>query len=104
MLLTVIERLLTISGVKQEGDIVFLRIRFDLIKKLALTEEEIKKYEMRIDPDGMSRWKLDVPQEVEINISDTEKSLITDFLSTMNRERKLSSKHISLYEKFVEKT
>lgn len=104
MELTVTERLSIIAGVKQEGDIIFLRIRFDLIKKLALTEDEIKKYGMCIDKKGMARWKLDVPQDSEIIISDTEKSLITDFLNTMNREKKLSVNHMSLYEKFVEKT
>jgi len=102
MELTIMERLMVLSGIKQEGDIIFLRVRRDLTKKLALTEEEIKKYDMKIDPGGMSRWKLDVPQETEIIISDTEKSLIINFLTNLNKNHRLTNNHFSLYEKFIE--
>ena len=101
MKLTVMERLMSLGGIKQEGDIVFLRIRSDLINKLALTEEEIKKYEVRLDPDGMSRWSLDIPQETEIKLSDTEKSLLVDYLTRLNKEHKLTANHMSLYDKLV---
>lgn len=101
MKLTVMERLTCIAGVKQEGDIIFLSIRLTLVKKLALTEDELKKYNVKIDLNGLARWDLTVPQETEIDLSEIETNLLVDYVTKLNNAHKLKVEQLDLYYKLV---
>ena len=101
MVLTVMERLL-IGADMREGDILFMRVRNKLLEKTSLSEEEIKKFEMVSLENGKTRWSFDLPQEVEVEITDIEHGMIKDSMIKRNQEHKLTPDHVSLYEKFVE--
>ena len=103
MELTIIERLLLLNNLASEGDIIYLRARRELVEKLQLTDDEVKKYAVVMDQEtGKVKWNPDVPQKTQVELTDAERNIIKDTLARMNREHKLTADHIDLYEKFVE--
>ena len=104
MELTILERLEGSNVIPQEGDMLYLRMRQDLIGKLGLSGEELERYGfVRNEETGMATWNPDIPQEVEIDLTDAEVGVITEALQKRNKERTLTPNHMTLYEKFVGK-
>lgn len=101
MVLTVLERLLILDFLEKQGDIVFLRLRNQLIEKVGLSEEDHTKYKI-IQEGPKITWDQNVPQEAKIELSEVECGMIKNSLVSLNNARKLTPDHISLYEKFVE--
>ena len=102
MLLSVKERFLILSGLQLKGDIIFLKMRNILVKKVGLNEEEIAKYEIKND-EGKVTWRIDLPQDTEIELTGMEMKLISDELVDQDKAKTLTPDHVSLYEKFVER-
>lgn len=103
MKLTILERLMILGNLPAEGDVLFLRTRQAMIAKVGLNDGEIEAYEFKHDPaTSNATWRNDLPQESEIELTDVEKGVVKDALAKLNRERKLTPNHLSLYEKFVE--
>jgi hypothetical protein len=102
MVLTVLERLLISDSLDQQGDIIFLRIRNELISKVGLSDDDVKKYKIIRKDNGGISWDPKVPQEAKIELTETECGMIKSSLVKLNNAKKLTPDHISLYEKFVE--
>jgi len=103
MKLTILERMMILSNLPAEGDVLFLRTRQGMIAKVGLDEVEMATYDFKQNPEtGNVTWKNDIPQEAEIELSDVERGIIKDAMAKLNRERKLTPNHLSLYEKFCE--
>jgi hypothetical protein len=101
MILTVLERLLIQDFLEKQGDIVFLRLRNQLIEKVGFSEKDLKKWD--IQQKGLHfSWNDKVSQEAKIELSELECGMIKNSLVNLNNARKLTPDHISLYEKFVE--
>ena len=103
MVLTILERLVSTNLIPPTGDMLYLRMRYDLIEKLGLSGEEIEKYAFVEDKTtGNVKWNPDIPQETEVELTDAEVRVITENLQQMNKDRTLTPNHMTLYEKFVE--
>ena len=103
MILTIMERIISTNLIPTVGDMLYLRMRHDLIDKLGLSGEEIEKYNLVEDKmTGIANWNPDIPQETEVDLTDAEIRVITENLQQMNKDRTLTPNHMTLYEKFVE--
>lgn len=92
------------SCLPEAGNMLFLRSRNTLIRKLGLTPEEIKEYKfVVIEETGQAKWGDEFADlEFEIELSEAEHGMLSDGLARMEREQKLTPNHMTLYEKFIE--
>ncbi len=103
MNLTILERLMAVNLFAMEGDLAFLQAKRDLVKKVGLTIEELKEYDVKPgEEQGTVIWNQDLPQEKEIPLSGAEKAFILAELKKKLDEKKLHENELSLYEKLVE--
>ena len=81
MILTIMERIVSTNLIPPVGDMLYLRMRHDLIDKLGLSGEEIEKYSLVEDKiTGTATWNPDIPQETEVELTDAEVRVITENL------------------------
>ena len=102
MELSVVERLTLMQILPKEGSFSTLRSIRELREAIAF-DDDAEEYGLRegMGPDGngMVRWDKDVPKEIAI----PPKALpvIVDALVGMDKQKRLTDQHFSLYEKFV---
>jgi len=104
MKLTVLERLLALGVLPKEGNFVTLKVIRRAQDELSFTDEEIKKYKFVSEGQGESArttWNDKIEQEAEIKLGSKVKTLIADELEKLDKDKKLTQQHYSLYEKFV---
>ena len=68
---------------------------------LAITEEEIKEFEIESSGDGSVKWNPEKVKEVGIDLSDAAVADIKKALKKVDDENTLEQRHLTLYEKFV---
>jgi hypothetical protein len=100
MQLTILERILALNVLPKEGDITTLRIIRDLQRDLSFTEEEHKEFQFKFDG-GNIQWKEGAPPK-EIEIGEKAREIIGSALKAIDKDKKLTMEHLSLYEKFVD--
>lgn len=102
--MTVLERLMAMSLLPKEGDYVTWKIIRDLRANLSFSEEEIKALELKLVADKGYEWKIEgVPAEIlnkEIDFGLKAASLLAESIEALNKDKKLTEQHFSLYEKF----
>ncbi len=100
--LTLFERFVAMTLLPLEESYLTLKIIRELQAELAVTEEEAKLAEL-FEPEGggtdAKNWEA-VPLK-EIIFGDIAKGIIVDALNMLNKEKKLTQQHVSLYEKFI---
>jgi len=101
MKLTVHERLIVPTLLPDKEDFLTLRILRKLKEDLSFTEEEHKKFKIKVEGQQIF-WDPKSPAK-DIEFGDIATKLITEKLKSMNEKKELTNDHISLYEKFVEK-
>jgi len=101
MVLNTLERLMLLGVLPKEGDFTTLKIVRELRESLSFNEEEYKRLEFETLEVGV-RWnpKGDIPREIKIGEKATD--LIVEALKKLNKDKKLTEEHFSLYEKFVQ--
>ena len=102
MKLTVHERLILPALLPSKEDFLTLRILRKLKEDLSFSEEEHKKLKFRQE-DTQIFWDTKSATEKDIEFGDIATKLIVEKLKSMNEKKELTTEHISLYEKFVEK-
>ena len=103
MKLTVLERLTALNLLPEEGNIVKIRMRMKLIEKVGLSAEELEEYELKPgEVENTVQWKMDIPQEKDIDLKGPEIAAIAENLVKLNKDEKLTPQHLTLYEKFVD--
>jgi hypothetical protein len=102
MKLNMLERIMGISIISEykEGNFITFKTIEGLKRKLFVTEDETKEFELRIE-DNRYLWNTKGQEPVEIELTDGEVKLIKDQLLKLDKDDKLNEQHISLYEKFV---
>ena len=107
MKLNVLERLLALSVLPEEGDFVTLKVIRRGKMELSFSEDELKKYKVKNveveTPDGKkqnTQWDSSVEQETEIKLGSKVISLVSEGLEKLNKDKKLKEEHYTLYEKF----
>lgn len=107
MKLNLLERILAVQSVivyeqaHQFGNFITLKAVARLKEILPVTEEETKKYELRVE-DGDYKWnELGFTEYVDFNLSEFETNVIKEGLLELDKTERLTSAHFSLYEKFI---
>ena len=104
MKLSIAERFNLTSLLPTQGDFITLKRVQEFKDKLIFTEEEVKKYEIKLVPVGEDKeqWRWNDPKyETEIEVGETIKDIIVEKLKNMDKEKTLETKDLSLYEKFI---
>lgn len=104
MKLNIQERIMLAGILPNESNFLTLKIVRELQEKLSFTEEEIKEFELRQtvqDGQSMLNWNQKKEKEVEIPIGEKATDIITEALTKLNKENKLTQQIYSLYEKFI---
>ncbi len=103
MNLSVIERLVLLKVLPQEGDYATLKVLTNLRLSLSFTEEEIKEWGITSDPvKGRTEWQ--VLGVADIPIGERATDIIVEALRKLNREKKLTVQDMGTYEKFIPTT
>lgn len=104
--LTLLDRIVLPSVLLKENDYKTVIISKDIKSKIAITQDEIKKYEIETMPDGSIKWNAaGLKAKFDIDFTDFEKLEIKLGLEKLDRDKKLTEEHIGVYDLFVkEKT
>lgn len=99
------ERITISSILPMEGEYNFFIIKKDILKKTAVTQEELKKYDIKtVNQNGMDMLSWNAKGEKEkfnIEFTDLEKNEIKLALTKLSDGKKLTEHMVSLYELFV---
>ena len=100
MLLSVFERLILLNILPKEGDITTLKIIRKLKDDLSFSEEEHTALQFK-NEDGQIMWKEEADIKKEIEIGEKATDIIAEALKALNKAKKLTEAHISIYERFT---
>jgi len=107
MKLSVIERLMALGVLPKEGDYTTLTVIRKAQEMLSFTEDEVAKYKFKNVPSGdggqQTQWDSNVEQVTDLRLGNKAVSLIAEELEKLDKDKKLTPQHVSIYEKFVEK-
>ena len=101
MELSINERLLILSILPKEGNILTLRIVRDLAREVGFSEEELKDWEIKQEGNNVS-WNSQKVVSKDIKIGDAAKKVISDEMKKLEKENKLQITYLDLFEKFTE--
>ncbi len=97
MKLNIIQRIQILSLVPKKGSFEDLVVGEDLIKKIGLTQKEIKDYEIKT-VDNMVTVKNN--KEADFDFTELEKNIIKQELDKLEKSKSLESNLLSLYRLF----
>jgi len=100
MKLNLIERITLLQILPKEGNFVTLRIVRDLKTALSMTEKEFKEFGIKQEGANTS-WNEKGNEEREIMIGEKATDIIVESLKALDKEKKLTDQHFTVYEKFV---
>lgn len=100
MKLNLMERFIILQILPQNGNFVTLNIIRKLQEQLAPSEDDIKNCEI-VMTDTQTKWNKKGLEEVEIHIGEKASDIIIDALKKLDEENKLTTQHLSIYEKFI---
>jgi len=100
MTLTIKDRLLLLTVLPREGNIVTLRIIRKLRESLSFSEEEHARLGL-VEKDNQVSWRTDVPQESEIDIGAKATKIVENTLQDLDKQKKLTEEFLPLWDKFL---
>jgi len=100
MLLNTFDRLILLNIMPKEGDITTLKIIRKLKDDLSFSEEEHTALQFK-NEDGQIMWKEEADIKKEIEIGEKATDIIAEALKALNKAKKLTEAHISIYERFT---
>ena len=100
MLLNTFDRLILLNVLPKEGDITTLKIIRKLKDDLSFSEEEHTALQFK-NEDGQIMWKEEADIKKEIEIGEKATDIIAEALKALNKAKKLTEAHISIYERFT---
>jgi hypothetical protein len=102
MRLTILDRVLLLQILPKEGNIGTMRIVHNLRMELAPSEEEVKKCNIREDPEKDQLLWDNNDYTAEISIGEKANDVIVNALKRLNSELRLTEQLIPFFEIFVE--
>ena len=99
MLLKVLERVTLLGVLPESGDFLTLKIVRQLRENLSFNEDEIKALSIKT-ADGRITWNAEVDEGKDVEIGEKATDVVVDCLKKLDKEKKLTQQHYSLYEKF----
>ena len=106
MKLNVVERLMLMPLLPQEGSFVTLRLVRTMVQKIGMSAEELKEFDIKESADSDKKiitWNKKGDMEKDLKFEDKEIEVIVKALNDLNSKEKLSQREFSLYEKFCVK-
>ena len=100
MKLNLFERFIALGILPKEGNFVTLKIIQNLKMSLAPSQEEITEFEIKQDGVNTS-WNDKGKEDREIEIGEKATDIIIEALKKLDKEKKLTEQHYTIYEKFV---
>ena len=104
MKLNLVERIVILEILPKENNFVTLKLIRDLMSKLGISAEEhieFKVKEIKNENGTVNiTWNTKGNEDKEIIIGEKESDLIFESLDILDKQKKLTDKHISIYEKF----
>ena len=105
------ERLMALGVLPKEGDYTTLTVIRKAQEMLSFTEEEMAKYNFKTvggtdaegKPTQQTQWDDKAEQVTDLRLGAKAISLIGEALEKLDKDKKLTPQHMSVYEKFVEK-
>ena len=101
MELSVLERLVLLNLLPQEGNFTTLKLLRKLREELSFNEEEHKTLSLKQDGDQV-RWNEEAKIVKDVKVEGKMLALVVEILTKLDKEDKLRGEHFTLYEKFVE--
>lgn len=100
MILDVSERLILLSVLPKEGNYATMKILSELRMNLSYTEEEMKKWGIKINTETqLVSW--DDLGESDIPIGEKATGIILDELRKLDKQNKITHQVMPIYEKFI---
>lgn len=99
MKLNILERLMLLNVLPPEGDLRTMKVVRNLRMDLALTEQEIKDWNVQTAENQVT-WDDEKIEDAEINVAGERTVVVVDALKKLDSEKKVGSQHLSLFEKF----
>jgi len=100
MKLNLLERVTILGILPKEANFLNLKIIKDIQDVVSFTEEDFKEFDIK-QTDGMITWNAKGTEEKEISIGEKATDIIVEALKELNKDKKLTANHYSLYVKFV---
>lgn len=101
MKFNLLEKIMISNILPAEGNIKTLMIIKDIKKKVELTQDDYKEYDINVMPNGTIRWsEKGSLAEFEIEFTELETIEIKLALQKLDKEKKLSIDHLSLVNLF----
>lgn len=101
MKITLLEKIMLANTLPTEGNIKTMVILKDLRKKIELTQDNIKDYDIQVLPTGALQWNKEGAEvEFDIQFTELETIEVTLAIKKLDKEKKLSIDMLSLVEKF----
>ncbi|MDD5510903.1 MAG: hypothetical protein PHI12_08835 [Dehalococcoidales bacterium] len=100
MQLGVFDRLILLNILPKEGDFTTLKIIRKLREDLSFTEDEHKALNF-VQEEGNIKWQTEADIPKEILIGEKATDIIVEVLKKLDKDKKLTDQHVSVYEKFV---
>ena len=101
MKLNVLERMMLLNVLPREGSFVTLKVVADLRDELSFSEAGHKKYKF-VEDEGRVTWNPAAEQFKEVHIGEKATDVVVEALKKLDKEKKLTMEHMSLFQKFVE--
>jgi len=99
--LNVGERMITLTILPQEGNIITLKMIRDLKSKIGLSAQELKEFEVAQDGERV-KWNQKGLVPRDFDFAEAEIDLIKKQLKKLDSDGKLHQDMLPVYEKFVE--
>jgi hypothetical protein len=101
MRLSVMDRLMLLDVLPQQGNILTLRIVRDAQQALELHTSEIEDWEITLNGPHI-RWNQEKVQDVDVSLSEAALGIAREAIKKLDGENKLTANHISLWEKLID--
>jgi len=115
MKLNLMERFTVLQILPTEGNFATLNIVRKLQEALAPTEDEYTEFGIKgpgeefieedgtvtIIPEDKTRWNTVGAEEREIEVGEKASDIVVEALNKLDKEKKLTPQHLTVYEKFV---
>ena len=99
MKLNVFERLVLLPILPAEGDFLTLKIMRELKESLSMSQTDLDEFEIKQAGEQVT-WNEKGNEEREIEIGEKATDIVVESLKALDKEKKLTERHFSLYEKF----
>lgn len=98
--LTIKDRLIILSVLPTENDILTLKICRDLKDKLGITEQEFKDIELKVD-NGNYTWNTAKDVSKCFEIGEKANDIIVDSFKKLNKQKKITFEMMDTFEIFI---